>query len=249
MHNPIYPVPDREYVTHRYRGREILVIAHRGGGDLFSENTMSAFKGVEKLGVDAVECDVQITKDGNLAVIHDPDLKRTAGIDMKVRDLETSELKKIKVGGKEDIPMLEEVFDAIHIPLVIELKSMETASSLMKLFTKRPELLDRSVIISFFHDALLMMKNRFPGIKCGALIAGFPIDPVYMVKQCDCSIIAINYEGLTSSYVDRCHKGGLQVSVWAPDDISGISESLNAGVDAIGSDRPDIVIKLIESDH
>ncbi|WMT48877.1 MAG: glycerophosphodiester phosphodiesterase family protein [Thermoplasmatales archaeon] len=234
-------------MVRRFRDREVLVIAHRGGGNLFSENTLKAFLGVERLGVDAVECDVQITKDGNLAVVHDSNLKRTTGIDANVRDLNSAEIKKIKVGEKENIPMLEEVFDTIHIPLVIELKSIETVNPLIKLFTRRPELLNRSVIISFFHDTLPIMKNKFPHIVCGALIAGFPIDPVSMVKQCGCGIIAINYEGLTPSYVDRCHLGGVKVSVWAPNNINGITQSLNAGVDAIGSDRPDIVIRLINS--
>ena len=236
-------------MTHRYRGKEIFVIAHRGGGNLFSENTLSAFTGVEALGVDAVECDVQVTRDGNLAVIHDPDLKRTAGIDLRVRDLDTIEINKVKLEGGENIPMLEEVIDVIKIPVVIELKSMETVSSIIRLFGRRPEFLNRSVLISFFHDALLMMKQKFPYVACGALIAGFPVDPVSMVKQCGCDTIAINYEGLTASYVDRCHEGGLRVSVWAPNDATGIRDSLNAGVDAIGSDRPDLVIDLINSDE
>jgi len=234
-------------MTHRYRGREVFVIAHRGGGDMFMENTLSAFRGVEKLGVDAVECDVQVTKDGQLAVIHDPDLRRTAGIDLKVKDLNAEELKKMKLNERENIPMLEDVFEAIGIPVVVELKSMEAVSSIIKLFTMNPDLLSRSVLISFFHDALLLMKQKFPAVMCGALIAGFPVDPVSMVRQCDCDTISINYEGLTASYVERCHKGGLRVSVWAPNDAAGIMESLNAGVDAIGSDRPDLVLRLINS--
>ncbi len=90
-------------MEHKYRGREIVVIAHRGGGELFKENTISAFTGVERLGVDAVECDVQVTKDGNLAVMHDPDLMRTAGIDRKIEDLTTEDIKNIKLNG-EKIP-------------------------------------------------------------------------------------------------------------------------------------------------
>lgn len=234
-------------MVHLYKGKEIFVIAHRGGGDLFRENTISAFRSVEKLGVDAVECDVQVTKDGNLAVIHDPDLRRTAGIDLKVSDLDTEELKRVRLEGGEFIPTLEEVLDAIHITVVIEMKSMETVISIANLFQKRPDLLKRSVLISFFHDALLEIKQRFPTVICGALIAGFPVDPVSMVKQCGCDTIAINYEGLTTSYVNRCHNGDLRVSVWAPSDQAGILSSLDAGVDAIGSDRPDLVISMINS--
>jgi len=234
-------------MTHSYMGRDVFVIAHRGGSDLFSENTLSAFKGVEKLGVDAVECDVHATKDGNLAVIHDPDLRRTAGIDMDVKELDTGKLKSIKLKGGETVPLLEEVLEAIHIPVVIELKSMETVNSLINLYSIKPDLLKRSILISFFHDALFLIKQKFPDMICGALIAGFPIDPVTMVKQCGCDTIAINYEGLTRSYVERCHRGGIRVSVWAPNDPKGITDSLNAGVDAIGSDRPDLVISIMNS--
>jgi glycerophosphoryl diester phosphodiesterase len=234
-------------MDHKYKGREIFVIAHRGGGELFKENTISAFTGVESLGVDAVECDVQVTKDGNLAVMHDPDLMRTAGINKKIQDMTTEDLKNIKLNGGESIPMLEDVLDAIHIPVMIELKSMATVKSITELFLKRPELLKRSVLISFFHDALLMMKQKFPSITCGALIAGFPVDPVSMVKKCGCDTIAINYEGLTRSYVDRCHDGGIRVSVWTPNDAVSIKSSLDAGVDVIASDRPDLVINLMDT--
>ena len=48
-------------------------------------------------------------------------------------------------------------------------------------------------------------------------------------------------------YVDRCHEGGIRVSVWAPSDGDGIRTSLNAGVDAIASDRPDLVIEMAKS--
>ncbi len=234
-------------MEHKYKGREIFVIAHRGGGELFKENTISAFTGVERLGVDAVECDVQVTKDGNLAVMHDPDLMRTAGIDRKIEDLTIEDIKNIKLNGGENIPMLEDVLNAIHIPVMIELKSMATVKSISELFVEKPELLKRSVLISFFHDALLMMKQKFPSITCGALIAGFPVDPVSMVKKCGCDTIAINYEGLTRSYVDRCHAGGIRVSVWTTNDTASIKSSLDAGVDVIASDRPDLVINLMDS--
>ena len=234
-------------MEHKYKGRNIFVIAHRGGGELFKENTISAFTGVEKLGVDAVECDVQVSKDGSLVVMHDPDLLRTAGIDKKIEDLNTGEIKNVTLKDGEHIPLLEDVLNSIHIPVMIELKSMETVKSITELFTVRPELLKRSVLISFFHDALLMMKQRFPEVTCGALIAGFPVDPVALVKKCGCDTIAINYEGLTRPYVDRCHNGGIRVSVWTPNDVTSIKSSLDAGVDVIASDRPDLVIKLLDS--
>jgi glycerophosphoryl diester phosphodiesterase len=231
----------------RYNGRDVYIIAHRGGGGLYPENTMAAFMGVQNMGVDAVECDVQLTKDGKLAVIHDPDLKRLAGIDTQVRDVDSKEIRRIKLKSGDKILLLEDLLDRITIPIVIELKSVDTISSLFDILEKGPELLGRCIFISFFHEALYALKQRFPEASCGALLAGFPMDPVSMVRKCGCDTISLNYEGLTKDYVDRCHEGGIRVSVWAPSDGDGIRSSLNAGVDAIASDRPDLVIEMAKS--
>ena len=231
----------------RYNGRDVFIIAHRGGGGLFPENTMAAFMGVQNMGVDAVECDVQLTKDGKLAVIHDPDLKRLAGIDIQVRKVDSKEIRRIKLKSGDKILLLEDLLDRITIPIVIELKSVDTISSLFDILEKGPELLGRCIFISFFHEALYALKQRFPEASCGALLAGFPMDPVSMVRQCGCDTISLNYEGLTKDYVDRCHEGGIRVSVCAPSDCDGIRSSLNAGVDAIASDRPDLVIEMAKS--
>ena len=231
----------------RYNGQDVFIIAHRGGGGLFPENTLAAFMGVQEIGVDAVECDVQLTKDGKLAVIHDPDLKRLAGIDVQVREMDSKEIMRIKLKSGDNILFLEDLFGKISIPIVIELKSVDTISSLFGILEKSPELLGKCIFISFFHEALFALKQRFPEVSCGALLAGFPMDPVSMVKQCGCDTIALNYEGLTKDYVDRCHEGGIRVSVWAPSDSDGIRSSLNAGVDGIASDRPDLVIELAKN--
>ena len=189
-----------------YRSRPVSIIAHRGGGELFTENTLSAFRSVQDLGVDAIECDVQVTRDGKLAVIHDSDLNRLAGIPQKINQLTSEEIRKIRLLNNESIPLIEDVFEQVTIPLVIELKSMETVSSLSSLFTEKKELQERCVIISFFHEALYMMKQQFPKLKCGSLLAGFPIDPVSMVRSCGCDTISLYFEGISAEYVKKCHK-------------------------------------------
>jgi len=232
-------------MSFKYNGRDIIVIAHRGGGQLFFENSFSAFKGVQHLGVDAVECDIQVTADGHLAIMHDSNLKRTTGIDRKISELTSDEINKIKLLNNENIPMLNDLITEIGISLVIELKSMDTVDPLIKTISKHPEIINRCIFISFYHEALLYLKHKFPSANCAALIAGFPVDPVSMVKNCGCNTISLNYEGITKDYVDRCHEGGINVSVWTPNTIEDITTSLNAGVDAIASDRPDTVIEIL----
>ena len=232
----------------KYKDRDVAVIAHRGGGMLFPENTISAFKGGQKLGVDAVECDVQLTMDGKLAVMHDPNLKRMAGIDKKISEITSDEIKKIILLNNEKIPMLEELIKDVDTRLIIELKSIETINPIFKIIYEQQEILKRCTFISFYHEALLLLKQKFPEADCAALIAGFPVDPVSMVKNCGCNMISVNYEGISKNYVDKCHDGGIKVTVWTPNDEKSILSSLDAGVDAIASDRPDLVIRLI-NDH
>ena len=223
----------------------ITVIAHRGGAELFSENTLTAFRKSVELGVDAIECDVQLSKDGQLVIVHDSNLNRVAGIDKNVSDLTMDEISRIELPGGEKIPSLESALKSIDAPLVIELKSLETASALSGLFEKNPDYVNKCIVISFFHDAILMMRSRYPSLMTGALIAGFPVDPASVAKSCSTGMLSFNYNGLTEEYVERCHQGGVLVSVWAPGTEKEISDCLKAGVDAIGSDRPDLVLKAI----
>jgi glycerophosphoryl diester phosphodiesterase len=56
----------------RSQGPRMLVAAHRGGAGLWPENSLLAFENALKLGVDGLECDVHLTRDGEVVVLHDP---------------------------------------------------------------------------------------------------------------------------------------------------------------------------------
>ncbi len=222
-----------------------VVIAHRGGGDLFPENTVEAFIKSQELGVDAAECDVQTTRDGKLVVIHDPDLMRTAGVEKKVEDLTLDEIRKIRLKDGSRIPTLEEVFESVKISLVVELKSELTIRALSELFRNNPQYIQRSAVISFFHGAVKIMSELYPELMTGVLLAGFPVDPGCLTKAASSKILALNYEGLTREYVDLCHRKGIAVSVWTPNGETEIRKMIDIGVDSIATDRPDIALKLL----
>ena len=224
----------------------IAVIAHRGGSDLFQENSLRAFKESERLGVDAVECDVHLTRDKKLVVMHDSNLSRTTGVDKRVSDFSMEELREIKLLNGDRIPTLEDVFDEVSINVIIELKSPETMAALLSLFKSNPTFIKRCGLISFFHDAIMLVRKQIPEIQTGALLAGFPVDPVSVAKSCGADILSLNFEGLTTNYVDRCHLGKIKVAVWTPNTEEEIEAAIKAEVDFIASDRPDIVIKKIK---
>ncbi len=221
------------------------IVAHRGGAELFPENTITAILGLEKMGIDMIECDVHLSSDGELIAIHDDNLLRTAGIDRKVKEMTRAELKHIHAGDEYGIPALKDLLDASSLPFVVELKTPETVISLESMLKANPNWTERIYPLSFYHEILFYLRQQFPSIVCGALLAGFVVDPVQVAKAANCQMLSLHYEGLQPSYVERCHQGGIFVSVWNPITEQAISESINAKVDAIGSDRPDLVIKLL----
>lgn len=101
------------------------VYAHRGlHSPGVPENSMAAFRRAKDAGYGA-ELDVHLMADGNLAVIHDSSLKRTAGAEITVEELTTADLYKYSLEGtKEQIPLLSQVLELYHgtAPLIVELK-------------------------------------------------------------------------------------------------------------------------------
>lgn len=100
--------------------------AHRGLHDKDKpENSMVAFRAAKDGGF-GIELDIHLMKDGNLAVIHDSSLKRTAGADVRIEDLTLAELDKYRLGGtQEKIPLFSEVLELFDgaAPLIVELKT------------------------------------------------------------------------------------------------------------------------------
>lgn len=117
----------------------IYVAAHRGWCSKYPENTMEAFKAAAEIGVDQIETDIRITKDGELVLIHDPAVDRTTDGCGKVAEMTLAELKQLDAGvkkGKEFkgsriptfIEFMEYVKDFPMLTLDLELKVMDVGS-------------------------------------------------------------------------------------------------------------------------
>ena len=100
--------------------------AHRGlHGNGIPENSMAAFRLALQRGY-GVELDIHLMTDGNLAVIHDASLLRTAGVDVKIEDLTIEQLANYRLEGTfETIPTFQQVLQLFQgkAPLIVELKS------------------------------------------------------------------------------------------------------------------------------
>ena len=154
--------------------------AHRGyhGKDLAPENSILAYKEAIRRGF-GVELDVHLMQDGNLAVIHDASLLRTAGADVLVEDLTARELKAYRLEGTdEEIPLLEEVlplFEQSGLPLVVELKAERGNHDALAAATCA--MLDKYKVLycieSFDPRCILWLKKHRPQIIRGQLSEQF----------------------------------------------------------------------------
>src|SRR5512140_1977680 len=107
----------------------INIVGHRGAPVEEPENTLRSFRRALDLGVAAVELDVQLTRDGCLAVIHDETLERTTNGHGRVQDFTLAELQRLDAGRGEPIPALEEVLELARgrAHLAVEMKQPEAA--------------------------------------------------------------------------------------------------------------------------
>ena len=157
---------------------QIILAAHRGDRKCCPENTMSAFESALRLGADMIETDVHMTSDGELILIHDHSLARTAGFDGITHKMTLQEIKALDAGSwfsekfaGERIPTVEEFIDLIKDSDMLvnwELKdypsdtgdgfAFASADKLLEII-KKHGLEERSMINSFSDRVLEHVKN------------------------------------------------------------------------------------------
>ena len=224
------------------------IMGHRGAPADEPENTLGSFRRALAVGVAAVELDVQLTKDGRLAVIHDETLDRTTNGRGPVINFTLAELKGLDAGRGEAIPSLEEVFDLVQgkAHLVVELKQPEAAGALRDFFQEREAFADATVI-SFWHPAVKALKEAEPRFNTGILMVGCPADPVGLARAANADALVLHYAYVTPGLVAAAHKSGLLAYVWNIDDTDTLKPYLNMNLDGIGSNRPGVLLEYLKS--
>lgn len=173
-------------VPHAFR-----IIAHRGASGYAPENTLAAFRRAEAMGSTEIEFDIQLSKDGNLVVVHDDTLDRFGFPDQAVADMTLAELKSLDMGGwfdggefaGEKIVTVSEIFDAFGEVFIyhaeIKAPSHALADDLIALIEARGYR-DRVIVTSFDYDILLYVRQRYPEQRVGWLVrhGGFSPDNV-----------------------------------------------------------------------
>ncbi len=163
----------------RFKSFEHSYIAHRGLHDNahgVPENSMLAFRRAISCGF-GIELDVRLTADGQLAVIHDENLKGVCGVDVNVGQTSYEELKTYPLMGTDErIPLLSDVLNEIdgRVPLIIEIKADRVFEDICSLTAKALEDYGGDVCIqSFSPYAVEWFKKHTPDILRGQLSMNF----------------------------------------------------------------------------
>ncbi len=229
-------------------GRVVYIMGHRGAAAYEPENTLRSIRTALAMGVAAVEIDVQLTKEGELAVIHDGTVDRTTNGKGAVRDFTLAELKRLDAGRGEAIPSLAEVVAAVagKAHLVIEVKHPETAPALLQFFRAR-DIFEETHVISFWHPVLKAMKEQEPRLRTGVLLVGCPADPVGLARAAKAEALVLHYGYVTPDLVAAAHAAHLLVFVWNIDDVETVKPYLAMNLDGIGSNRPDVLVEYVRN--
>lgn len=232
------------------------IIGHRGGAAGYPENTLAAFKKAVELGADGVEFDVQLTKDGEVVVIHDELIDRTMTGSGLVKNFSLSELRQMSAGEffspdfkEEKIPTLREVLEVVQDLEVIniELKNYipypELEEKVLKLVDEF-EIRDQVIISSFNHYSLQKVKKLQPEIKTGALLMSKMINPSDYAFKRGFDALHLHFLTADQEIIDKSNFMGLQVSVYTVNFPEAVVELLEKGVDMIITDDLEMALDL-----
>jgi len=240
-----------------------LNLAHRGASAYAPENTLAAFRLAAEMGADGIELDAKVSRDGAVVIMHDATVDRTTDGAGRVSELTLAELKRLDAGSKfgaqfagERLPTLDEVFDAVGDKLIvnIELTNYDSRGDdlefkVIELIARRG-LADRVMVSSFNPLSLRKVKQAAPHIVCGLLYS--PDSPIYMRQTWGAPLVPRlaarhpQYRMVDADLVRKYHARGQKVNVWTVNEEADLRRMIEAGVDAIMTDKPLALQRMLE---
>jgi glycerophosphoryl diester phosphodiesterase len=224
---------------------KILNIAHRGAKGHLPENTLASFQKAIDLGVDGIELDVHLSKDGKIIVIHDETIDRTTNGKGVVAAHSLEVLKTYLIDRQFEIPTLDEVFDLVDRKCLInvELKAGETAQPVVDLIEKY--VLEKGwqytdfLISSFDWIALEKVRTLHEEIPLGVLTSTNLELAVNFAKILKAETIHPYFHLLTQENVRKMQDEKLKVFSWTINEFEDLQRIKSFGVDGIITDFPD----------
>ncbi|MBK8420079.1 glycerophosphodiester phosphodiesterase [Candidatus Villigracilis saccharophilus] len=265
------PAPERAYYSDDMNYP--LVIAHQGGDEVWPGDTLFAYQNAAALGVDVLEMDIHISRDGVLVLMHDEKVDRTTDGAGEIESMTLAELKQLDAGydwsldeGKTfpfrgqgiTVTTLEEVFQAFpekHMTIEIKKSNASMVRPFCELIRKY-EMQDKVLVASFYDDKIKEFRTECPEVATSSakqettlfvLLSKAFLSGFYSPKFLSLQVPEESggITVMTEAFVRAAHTRGLAVEVWTINDKETMQKLISWGVDGIMTDRPDILMELV----
>ena len=227
--------------------QKFLAFAHRGGNESAPENSFLAFKNAVDIGYKYLETDVHLTKDGHLIAFHDNTLDRVTDKNGLIKDLTLNEIKKAKINGKEEIPLLSDLLDSFpQCFFNIDCKVNETVQPLINLIRTK-SLIDRVCIGSFSQKRINYIRKSLGS----SVITSMGPAEVILSKFLSFSSLSYNFSSSYTSIpierygvklldkrnIDYLKSNNQKVIAWTINNEDEMKMLIKMGVDGIMTDN------------
>ncbi|MFG2372129.1 glycerophosphodiester phosphodiesterase [Streptomyces sp. NPDC048504] len=216
-----------------------LTIGHRGVMGLEPENTLRSFVAAEQAGLDVIELDLHLSKDGALVVMHDADVDRTTDGTGPIADRTLGELRTLDAGRGERVPTFEEVLDAVKSPVQAEIKDLAAARALAEVMHRR-NLVERVEVSSFHDEAIAEIARLVPGVRTALIASRFGPDVVERATEAGAETVCLNIRRLTLEVVEAARKADLRIIGWVVNTQDQLRLVRALGLDGATTDYPEI---------
>lgn len=237
------------------------VMAHRGFSMDGLENSMAAFAAAVELGVRYLETDVHSTADGTLVAFHDRRLDRVTDRVGAIAHLPWSSVRQARIGGREPVPLLEDVLGTWpDVRVNIDVKALGAVRPLVDVLV-RTDALDRVCVASFSdHRRRRVLRGLPDGVATSAGLATVaavvaaarlraPTAAVRsLTRRVDClqvPVVGYGVRVVEPHLVATARRAGLPVHVWTVNDVPTMERLLDLGASVIITDRSDLACDVV----
>ncbi|MER6452076.1 glycerophosphodiester phosphodiesterase [Streptomyces sp900105245] len=234
-----------------------IAFAHRGGAADGLENTVAQFRRAFETGYRYMETDVHATADGRLVAFHDTTLDRVTDGAGRIADLRWDDVRQARVGGREPVPLFEELLETFpEVRWNVDVKAEPALRPLLDLI-ERTDAWDR-VCVGSFSEARVLRAQRLAGPR---LATSFGTRGVLSLRLRSWGLPAAVRRSAVAAqvpeaqsgvpvvdqrFVRAAHARGLQVHVWTVNEPARMHRLLELGVDGIMTDHIDTLREVME---
>lgn len=230
------------------------IVGHRGAALLAPENTLASFRRALADGAQLLECDVHLSRDGHVVILHDETVDRTAEAGSPrrsgaVAELTRAELDEVQVGGGERVPALEDLLALTTVPVFIEVKAAAAARAVAGMLAQLPEgsPAKSSTVITFHADAIAPFRELSPATPVSYLVG--TVDEAAVRTAAELGAVGIGpwIGGLSLAAATAVREAGLALNPWTINEPAQLEVALACGADTITTDDPAWVARELDA--